>query len=157
MTAGTTGTVYRSLRCRRSLSSCRKRCGCVKWSKVRLQGCCLSISNGNPPPKFEQDGATFIVTLRKRIAPSVQAGEVINEGITEVIKEAIKSNPGIKKPILVKAVGKSRATVERALADLGAAHVTEHHGSKKTGGYYLVTEGLREAGEGEGTERGMRE
>ena len=189
--------------------------------------------NGNPPPKFEQDGATFIVTLRKRIVSSVQPSEAINEGINEVIKEAIKStpgikkprlvkvvgksratveraiadlvaahvveyrgskkaggyyavesgeskavlmdseaineginevikeaiksNPGIKKPFLVKTVGKSRATVERALADLVAAHVVEHRGSKKTGGYYLVAEGLREAGEGEGTERGMRE
>ena len=189
--------------------------------------------NGNPPPKFEQDGATFIVTLRKRIVSSVQPSEAINEGINEVIKEAIKStpgikkprlvkvvgksratveraiadlvaahvveyrgskkaggyyavesgeskavlmdseainegineaikeaiksNPGIKKPRLVKVVGKSRATVERALADLVAAHVVEHRGSKKTGGYYLVAEGLREAGEGEGAERGMRE
>ena len=188
--------------------------------------------NGNPSPKFEQDGATFIVTLRKRIAVDAKKptgnhqkncpincplngplklleairqnpglrksrlaelcdltartvkfyienelaskieyrgskktggyyatepvegeavlmdSETINEGINEVIKEAIKSNPGIKKHILVKAVGKSRATVERALADLVAAHVVEHRGSKKTGGYYLVTEGLREAGEG---------
>ena len=81
-------------------------------------------------------GATFVVTLRKRIVPSGQTNDPINEGI----KEAIKSTPGIKKPRLVKAVGKSRATVERALADLVAAHVVEHRGSKKTGGYYLVEE-----------------
>ena len=99
--------------------------------------------NGNPPPKFEQNGATFVVTLRKRIVPSGQTNDPINEGINEVIKEAIKSTPGIKTPRLVKAVGKSRATVERALADLVAAHVVEHRGSKKTGGYYLVEEARR--------------
>ena len=81
-------------------------------------------------------GATFVVTLRKRIVPSGQAKDPINEGLNEGLKEAIKSTPGIKKPRLVKAVGKSRATVERALADLVAAHVVEHRGSKKAGGYY---------------------
>lgn len=101
--------------------------------------------NGNPPPKFEQDGATFIVTLRKRIVSSVQPSEAINEGINEVIKEAIKSTPGIKKPRLVKVVGKSRATVERAIADLVAAHVVEYRGSKKAGGYYAVESGESKA------------
>ena len=102
--------------------------------------------NGNPPPKFEQDGATFIVTLRKRIAPSGQAGETINEGLNEAIKEAIKSTPGMKKPCLVKVVGKSRSTIERALADLVAAQIVEHRGSKKSGGYYVVESAGGKAG-----------
>ena len=41
---------------------------------------------------------------------------------------------------LVLRVGKSKATVERALAALIAAGKVEHRGSKKTGGYYLVGE-----------------
>ena len=54
--------------------------------------------------------------------------------------EAIKSRPGINKPEIVLRVGKSKATVERALAALIAAGKVEHRGSKKTGGYYLVGE-----------------
>lgn len=71
-----------------------------------------------------------------------QKGEAIKspEAINEAINEAIKSTPGIKKPRLVTAVGKSKATVERALAALIAAGKVEHRGSKKTGGYYLVGE-----------------
>ena len=77
---------------------------------------------------------------RAVLMDSEAINEGLNEAINEVIKEAIKSTPGIQKPRLVKAVGKSRATVERALADLIAVHVVEHRGSKKTGGYYLVEE-----------------
>ena len=60
------------------------------------------------------------------------------EAIIEVINEAIKTKPGINKPCLIKAVGKSRATVERAIAALVVAQKIEHRGSKKTGGYYAV-------------------
>jgi len=64
--------------------------------------------------------------------------EAINEAINEVIKEAIKNEPGINKPRLVRLVGKSRATVERAIVALVAAGKIEHRGSKKTGGYYAI-------------------
>ena len=71
-----------------------------------------------------------------------QKGEAIKspEAINEAIYEAIKSRPGINKPEIVLRVGKSKATVERALAALIAAGKVEHRGSKKTGGYYLVEE-----------------
>ena len=71
-----------------------------------------------------------------------QKGEAIKspEAINEAIYEAIKSRPGINKPEIVLRVGKSKATVERALAALIAAGKVEHRGSKKTGGYYLVGE-----------------
>ena len=60
------------------------------------------------------------------------------EAINEVIKEAIKNEPGINKPRLVRLVRKSRATVERAIVALVAAGKIEHRGSKKTGGYYAI-------------------
>lgn len=66
--------------------------------------------------------------------------EVINTGgeaINEVIFEAIKRTPGINKPKIIALVGKSRATVERAIAGLIADGRAEHRGSKKTGGYYV--------------------
>ena len=60
------------------------------------------------------------------------------EVINEAINEAIKSSPGINRPQLIERIGKSKATVERALAVLVAAGKIEHRGSKKTGGYYQV-------------------
>ena len=71
-----------------------------------------------------------------------QKGEAIKspEAINEAIYEAIKSRPGINKPEIVLRVGKSKATVERALAALISAGKVEHRGSKKTGGYHLVGE-----------------
>ena len=61
----------------------------------------------------------------------------INDAINDAIKEAIKRSPGINKPKLVKLLGKSRATVERAISELIASSRIEHRGSKKTGGYFL--------------------
>ena len=87
--------------------------------------------------------------ISRRIAPNdvlkTGTSEVINKGrtgtaevINEVIKEAIKNEPGINKPRLVLLVRKSRATVERAIVALVAAGKIEHRGSKKTGGYYAI-------------------
>ena len=71
-----------------------------------------------------------------------QKGEAIKfpEAINEAIYDAIKSRSGINKPEIVLRVGKSKATVERALAALIADGKVEHRGSKKTGGYHLVGE-----------------
>ena len=63
--------------------------------------------------------------------------EAINDAISEAIKEAIKRSPGINKPKLVKILGKSKATVERAISGLISSSRIEHRGSKKTGGYFL--------------------
>ena len=87
--------------------------------------------------------------ISRRVAPNgvLKPGtsEVISKGrtgtaeaINEVIKEAIKNEPGINKPRLVRLVRKSRATVERAIVALVAAGKIEHRGSKKTGGYYAI-------------------
>ncbi len=62
--------------------------------------------------------------------------EAINDAISEAIKEAIKRSPGINKPKLVKLLGNSKATVERAISELIGSFRIEHRGSKKTGGYY---------------------
>ena len=60
----------------------------------------------------------------------------VEKGILFAINEAIKDTPGINKPKLIKLFGKSRATVERAIAELVSASRIEHRGSNKTGGYY---------------------
>jgi len=47
-------------------------------------------------------------------------------------------DPEVKLPYLKSVVGKSTATVERAVAALVKAGRIEHRGSKKTGGYFAV-------------------
>ena len=60
----------------------------------------------------------------------------INGGINGAIKKAIVDNAGIDVARLVAVLGKSRRTVERAIARLKQQGVIEYRGSKKTGGYY---------------------
>ena len=72
--------------------------------------------------------------------------EAINEAIKinspiqnvtrEAINEAIKSNPGINKPRLMQLIKHSKATIERAIAELVRMNKIEHRGSKRTGGYF---------------------
>lgn len=62
----------------------------------------------------------------------------INDGIKAKISVAVRNHPGIKVPELVLLVGKSKPTVERAVVQLKKEGIIEYHGSKKTGGYYVV-------------------
>lgn len=64
--------------------------------------------------------------------------EPIDEPFSMAINEAIKSAPGINKPRLMQMTGKSKVTVERAIAALVAVGKIEHRGSKKTGGYFAT-------------------
>lgn len=59
-------------------------------------------------------------------------------GINGGIKNVIAANAGIDVAQLVAILGKSRRTVERAVAQLKKERIIEYRGSKKTGGYYLV-------------------
>ena len=45
----------------------------------------------------------------------------------------------LERAFLIKALSVSRATVERAVAALIVIGKIEHRGSKKTGGYYVVS------------------
>jgi len=66
---------------------------------------------------------------------AVIACEVVNFG-NEAVNEAVRSHPGLRKPGLIPLIGKSRATVERALAALIAEKRVEFRGAPKTGGYF---------------------
>ena len=59
-----------------------------------------------------------------------------SETINDAISDAIKSRPGVKNVELVKIIGKSKPTIERAIALLKQQGLIEYRGSKKTGGYY---------------------
>ena len=67
----------------------------------------------------------------------------INEGLNDGIKfdvfRLVLEKPGCRVPFLTKALSVSRATVERAVAALIVIGKIEHRGSKKTGGYYVVS------------------
>jgi predicted HTH transcriptional regulator len=83
---------------------------------------------------LNKDGGT-VRTVKTGTSEVISKGRT---GMAEAINEAIRNEPGINKPRLVRLVGKSRATVERAIVTLVAAGKIEHRGSKKTGGYYAI-------------------
>lgn len=62
----------------------------------------------------------------------------INDGTKGEISVAVRKHPGIRVPALALLVGRSKPTVERAVAQLKKEGRIEYRGSKKTGGYYLI-------------------
>ena len=92
-----------------------------------------STAKGDSGPFVDFMLDHILETIRSKGVPKDSA---LCEAINEAINEAIKALPGINRPRLLKIVGKSRATVERVLAQLVKAGQVEHRGSKKTGGYF---------------------
>ena len=62
-----------------------------------------------------------------------------NEPVNAVYR-AIESNPGINMPAIMVIVGKSRATIKRAIVELKTLGKIEFRGAPKTGGYYCKDE-----------------
>lgn len=106
---------------------------------------------GGSDPVFE-DGDVFRVIVP---IPQGPANEPVNEPVHEPVNEPVnpplpdvgnpvaeavlrlvRSQPGISRPAMMAKLGKSRATVGRAVAALLAAGLIEHRGSAKTGGYH---------------------
>ena len=77
---------------------------------------------------MEVRGGTFFITIFRKARKLSPTSETIND--------AIKNRPGVKKVELVKIIGKSKPTIERAIALLKQQGRIEYRGSKKTGGYY---------------------
>ena len=65
----------------------------------------------------------------------VSDGVNLSEGVRDVYR-AVKRNPGVKTPVLLKVVGRSLASIERALSVLKQLRKIEFRGAPKTGGYY---------------------
>jgi len=80
----------------------------------------------------EVRGGTFFITVFRKTRKLSPSSETINDAISD----AIKGRPGVKKVELVKIIGKSKPTIERAIALLKQQGRIEYRGSKKTGGYY---------------------
>lgn len=62
----------------------------------------------------------------------------INETTPGKVLSAIKQSPGINRTQLAMLLKVDVKTISRAIAALSAS--VEHRGSKKTGGYYLISQ-----------------
>ena len=60
------------------------------------------------------------------------------------LNSSIDRNPGIAGTAIVSAIDKSCASIMRAIAQLKKDGLVEYRGSKKTGGYYAIEEGISE-------------
>ena len=87
---------------------------------------------GLPKPEVAVRGGTFFITIFRKARKFIPSSDAINDAIND----AIKIRPGVKKVELVKIIGKSKPTIERAIALLKQQGRIEYRGSKKTGGYY---------------------
>ena len=63
--------------------------------------------------------------------------EPLNGELDERLLKLAKTHPGVQLSYMKSVVGKSLATVKRAIAALVKSGLIEHRGSKKTGGYYV--------------------
>ena len=110
---------------------------------------------GTGTVELEDAGLAVRMNVRRNTVTSGEAvnpkcvteksnGEAVNEVVNEVVNGvvnqiylAIKSNPGVRKPQLLKIVATSRATTERSIAQLRHLNKVEFRGgAPKTGGYY---------------------
>ncbi len=58
--------------------------------------------------------------------------------IEKEVLHIVKEQPGINRINIVPIIGKSEATVKRALRALVEMGFVEYRGSKKTGGYFIL-------------------
>ena len=88
--------------------------------------------------EFSFESTIFNNNGSSEVSINDPVGETISDAINDAINDAIKSRPGVKKVELVKIIGKSKPTIERAIALLKQQGRIEYRGSKKTGGYFAL-------------------
>ncbi len=106
-----------------------------------------AVNSENATQKQENEPVNEAVNSENGIQK--QKNEPVNEAVNldngsdnrkdETVKAVyivICENPGIRKPVIIAKVGKSRATVERAIAELKEQERIEFRGAFKNGGYY---------------------
>lgn len=102
---------------------------------------------GLPQPVVsDEKGVVRVVFIRPNL--SGQKNDPISNPINDPINllsefdknilQVVKGHPGISRINIVPIVGKSEATVKRALKALGEKGFIEYRGSKKTGGYFKM-------------------
>ena len=102
---------------------------------------------GLPQPTVtDERGVVKVIFMRPDL--SGQNHDPINDPINDPIKLLsevenniliiVKEHPGISRKNIVPIIGKSEATVKRALKALGEMGFVEYRGSNKTGGYFSL-------------------
>lgn len=107
--------------------------------------CKLMKDAGLPAPEFRTKGF-FTVTFMKRVKTDSASNGTLNDtlngtlnGTLKLVINLIKSHPGITANALIKETNKSIMTIRRSVKTLTDAGLIEYRGSKKTGGYYIMT------------------
>ena len=114
---------------------------------VVMSSICKALGVAYAPTGFTKDVVSGAgPQTRYRLAFELDEPiEGINEGIKARIERLVRMHPGTRVPYLHSVVSSSKATVERVLAALIAEGRIEHRGSRKTGGYYGLSESHKES------------
>ena len=113
-----------------------------------------------PPPKFDENSNGTRITIERTAAKSIVQGrnvvalngalkvdgplnDLLNDPLNDPLKveilRLIGECPGVNRTRLALKTGRNVEAVKRAIAALVAMKRIERRGSKKTGGYYIVT------------------
>lgn len=100
---------------------------------------------GLPEPIFSTKGF-FTVTFMKRVKSNSAKNGTLNDTLNGTLNEteqfvfdSIKTTPGITANALIQQSNKSVRTIRRTVKQLIEKGLIEYRGSKKTGGYFLVS------------------
>ena len=113
--------------------------------------CKAFMEAGLPPPKFDEISNGTRITIERTAAKSIVQGRnvgALNGALNDPLNDPLKVEilrlvgecPGVNRTRLALRTGRNVEAVKRAIAVLVAMKRIERRGSKKTGGYYIVTE-----------------
>jgi len=91
---------------------------------------------------YEESGDGFLVTVsyREQKVTTTPRNEGLNEGLNALLT-LIRKNPGKRIPWLAANTEVPEKTLERKIGELKKSGLVMYRGSKKTGGYWPITEG----------------
>lgn len=98
----------------------------------------LKAYSGHDNPQFIE-GQIFITIIPLDEGLSEGLSEGLNEGLKTLL-EAIKSNQGIQAKDLSAKLERPVKTIERQVRELVQKNLIERRGSRKTGGYFIISE-----------------
>ena len=121
------------------------------WGRGIKKICKAFTEAGLPPPKFDEISNGTRITIERTAAKSIVQGRnvgALNGALNDPLNDPLKVEilrlvgecPGVNRTRLALRTGRNVEAVKRAIAVLVAMKRIERRGSKKTGGYYIVTE-----------------
>ena len=117
------------------------------WGRGIKKICKAFTEAGLPPPKFDEISNGTRITIERTAAKNIVQGrnvgalnDPLNDPLKAEVLRLIGACPGVNRTRLALKTGRNVEAVKRAIAALVAMKRIERRGSKKTGGYYIVTE-----------------